>query len=84
VDEAAVTETVRALLACLVDWAPGGLPACSLSGVSAFGAAERYVGVLHSLTSDDQDPDAYVKSNVARFLWDYLANRTADVRSPQP
>ena len=38
---------------------------------------EHYLTVLRSPTKDDQDPDPAAKSNMERFLWNFLALRTA-------
>ena len=72
-------ETVEALLDCLVRPEPG-LTACNAAaGISVFAPAEHYVSVLRTLTADDQDPNPYIKNNVARFLWNFLATATAQV-----
>ncbi len=38
---------------------------------------EHYLTVLRSPTKDDQDPDPAAKSNMERFLWNFLALRTS-------
>lgn len=38
---------------------------------------EHYLTVLRSPTKDDQDPDPAAKSNLERFLWNFLALRTS-------
>jgi hypothetical protein len=37
---------------------------------------EHYIGVLHSLSADDQDPLPGVKKPIELFLWHYMARRT--------
>ena len=38
---------------------------------------EHYLTVLRSPTKDDQDLDPAAKSNLERFLWNFLALRTS-------
>eukprot|EP00884_Botryococcus_braunii_P020474 jgi/Botrbrau1/710/Bobra.160_2s0033.1 len=79
VDENEVAATVEELVACLVKEQPGlgcGL-ARSLTTVLAPSASSHYIGILFSLTEDSQEPDQAIKSDVARFLWNFLALRTA-------
>jgi len=39
--------------------------------------AEQYVGALNFVTRDDQEPAAGSKKDIERFVWEFLANRTA-------
>ena len=71
---------VADLVACIVDDEPGLTCPLAAGLVSAFGPAERYVGVLRSPSRDSQDPDPAVKGNLARFLWNHMASVTARVR----
>jgi len=80
VNASAVAARVADLVACIVDDEPGLL--CPLAGglMSAFGPAERYVGVLRSPSRDSQDPDPAVKGNLAQFLWNHMAGVSARVQ----
>ena len=71
---------VADLVACLVAGAPGLTCPLAAAVMSAFGPAERYIGVLRSPTRNSQDPDPAVKGNLARFLWNHLASMTAQAR----
>ena len=81
VNSSAVAARVNDLVACLVADAPGLTCPLATALMSAFGPAERYVGVLRSPTRDSQDPDPAAKGNLARFLWNHLATMTAQVHS---
>lgn len=76
----AIAATVEELISCLVAAEPGLSCPLASSLMSGFGPAEHYISVLRSPTRDSQDPDPAVKGNMARFLWNYLASRTAEVR----
>jgi len=80
VNTSAVTARVADLVACIVEDEPGLLCPLAAGLMSAFGPAERYVGVLRSPSRDSQDPDPAVKGNLARFLWNHMASVSAWVR----
>ena len=80
VNASAVAARVADLVACLVADEPGLTCPLAAGLMSAFGPAERYVGVLRSPSRDSQNPDPAVKGNLARFLWNHMASVSARVR----
>ena len=81
VNSSAVAARVAELVACIVADEPGLTCPLAAGLMSAFGPAERYVGVLRSPSrpGDSQDPDPAVKGNLPRFLWNYMASTAAQV-----
>ena len=78
VDAAKVRGTVDSLLACLAQDDPGLLcPLAATLITPTRVTAEHYISDLHSLTADSQDPNPNIKSNVERFVWNFLALRMA-------
>ena len=75
VDTAAVQQTVTDLVDCLVRKSPGLECPLAQSMMTRVGPAwtPRYVGVLRTVTCDDQDPAPSIKSDFSRFVWNFLA-----------
>lgn len=79
----AVNQTVSQLSDCLLASNMGMTCALARDLITASGAPlQHYIGVLNTLTSDPQDPDPAVKSDLPRFLWNFLANATAVSQGP--
>lgn len=79
VDAGAALTTVNALLDCLVahDRAcPLTTPTVAATETRAVRAG--YLGILPTITADDQDPHPGVKKPTERWLWAYMANRVVD------
>ena len=81
VNTTALAGVVDELISCLMTADPGLTCPLAARLMTATGPAEHYIGVLRSPTRDSQDPDPAVKGNLARFLWNFLADRTAEVPS---
>ncbi|KAK9823947.1 hypothetical protein WJX72_006597 [[Myrmecia] bisecta] len=78
VDAVKVRSTVDSLIACLVKADPGLTCPLSLSLILPTRVqAEHYISDMHSLTADSQDPNPNIKSNIERFVWNFLALRTS-------
>ncbi|PRW57704.1 nicastrin isoform X2 isoform A [Chlorella sorokiniana] len=79
IDYAAVRVTVDALMQCLLNSTVGlNCPlAKRLMTPTAGGKVSHYIGILRTLTADPQMPEGNVKSDVERFLWNFLAFATA-------
>lgn len=77
VDDQAVSQTVSALVDCLIRESPG--LDCSLAHdiITRVNPPfqTRYPGVMRTLTCNAQDPNT--KSDTARFLWNFLAAATS-------
>jgi hypothetical protein len=79
VDAAAVRSTVGMLAQCLLRGEPGlACPlARALTALPAEPATPAYVGILRPVAGDEAEPDARAVAGVARFVWNFLALRTA-------
>jgi nicastrin len=75
----ALRESVAALAGCLMTDSPGlRCPlAQALMTAAGGGRVPHYVGILNTVTADPQDADPAVKSDVERFIWNYLAVATS-------
>lgn len=81
VNTTAVVALVKSLIGCLLRPFPGLQCDLIRDSISAYGpAAERYISVQQPLTQDSQNPDPNSKSNLERFLLNFLAQRTAQVK----
>ncbi|CAL8470795.1 g10337 [Coccomyxa elongata] len=79
VTRTAVHATVAALVECLLMREPGlgcQLADRLISPVSR-GEPMHYISTLPFLGQDSQDPSLALKKDVERFLWNFLASRTA-------
>ena len=79
VDAGAALTMVNALLDCVV----AHDRACPLTTPTVASAEARamragYLGILPTITADDQDPNPGVKKATERWLWSYMANRVVD------
>ncbi|KAL4433984.1 hypothetical protein ABPG75_000425 [Micractinium tetrahymenae] len=78
VNYTAVQATVQELMQCLMNATRGlGCPIAEamMTPVNP-GHLSHYIGILRSLTADPQTPDANMKSDYERFLWNWLAFAT--------
>lgn len=79
VNGSAAREMAAELVGCLLRTLPG--LACDLvtglmSVSTSYNPLPHYRHVLRTTTKDPQDPQPYVKHNLDRFLWNYLAQQT--------
>ncbi len=84
VDSTAALTTVNTLLDCLLRPSPG--LTCPLASsvllpgeVSPGQPGAGYVGILPTISVNDQDPIPGVKKPVERVVWEYMAQRVVDV-----
>lgn len=78
VNYTAVQATVQELIQCLMNSTLGlGCPIAQamMTPVNP-GHLSHYIGILRSLTADPQAPDANIKSDYERFIWNWLAFAT--------
>ncbi|KAL4441829.1 hypothetical protein ABPG77_003745 [Micractinium sp. CCAP 211/92] len=78
VNYTAVQASVQGLMQCLMNTTQGlGCPfAQAMMTPVSQGHLSHYIGILRSLTADPQTPDANIKSDYERFLWNWLAFAT--------
>ncbi|CAD7701186.1 unnamed protein product [Ostreobium quekettii] len=84
VDDAEATNATNALVDCLAKPDPSlrcplaaGLLSLRAQDATSTGQAEHYLGTLPTLSVDPQEQDPSAKSNLERFVYNYLALRTA-------
>ena len=56
---------------------PAAPPVQGLMNPVSSGEPAHYIGTLPALGQDGQDPNPFLKKDVERFLWNFLAARTA-------
>ena len=75
----AVSQTVTALVDCLIRHSPGLECPLAQAYTARAGPAwqSRYIGVMRTLTCSDQEPDPNVKSDASRLVWNFLVAATS-------